>query len=187
MLTQSRGQWSRLRLGVEKVPAVKEQALPGYDPRAVQGMGVTYATSPMGADHTAGYSAGANSLKSGGHGDALFPECQVELSGNLQILTAFCADTTGMCLFVTYATLQQPETAQALLDLLNMFHGWNLTDDNVMIPGKTIFKTGREFNLKAGLCSGRDRLPRFFEKELPPPHNISFLVKDEELDGLFDW
>jgi aldehyde:ferredoxin oxidoreductase len=41
--------------GVERVPVVKNQAMPAYDPRAVQGQGVTYATSTMGADHTAGY------------------------------------------------------------------------------------------------------------------------------------
>ena len=34
--------------GIERVPVVKGQALPAYDPRAVQGVGVTYATSPMG-------------------------------------------------------------------------------------------------------------------------------------------
>ncbi|MBI5547838.1 MAG: aldehyde ferredoxin oxidoreductase, partial [Deltaproteobacteria bacterium] len=38
-------------LGVERVPVVKNQALPAYDPRGVQGIGVTYATTPMGADH----------------------------------------------------------------------------------------------------------------------------------------
>ena len=32
--------------GVTRVPVVKNQALPAYDPRAVQGIGVTYATTP---------------------------------------------------------------------------------------------------------------------------------------------
>ncbi|MFY9940630.1 MAG: aldehyde ferredoxin oxidoreductase C-terminal domain-containing protein, partial [Desulfobacterales bacterium] len=36
--------------GVERVPVVKGQAMPAYDPRGVQGQGVTYATTPMGAD-----------------------------------------------------------------------------------------------------------------------------------------
>jgi len=42
-------------LGVTRVPVVKGQGLPAYDPRAIKGIGVTYATTPMGADHTAGY------------------------------------------------------------------------------------------------------------------------------------
>ena len=41
-------------LGVTRVPAVKGQSLSAYDPRAMKGTGVTYSTSPMGADHTAG-------------------------------------------------------------------------------------------------------------------------------------
>jgi aldehyde:ferredoxin oxidoreductase len=37
-----------------RVPVVKGQSIAAYDPRAMQGNAVTYATSPMGADHTAG-------------------------------------------------------------------------------------------------------------------------------------
>jgi uncharacterized protein (TIGR00369 family) len=43
--------------GITRVPVVKNQSMPAYDPRAVQGIGVTYATTTMGADHTAGYAA----------------------------------------------------------------------------------------------------------------------------------
>ena len=64
--------------GVERVPVVKNQALPAYDPRAVQGIGVTYATSTMGADHTAGYAVATNILKVGGFVDPLKPEGQVD-------------------------------------------------------------------------------------------------------------
>jgi len=39
---------------VKRVPVVKGQAMPAYDPRGNKGTGVTYVTSPMGADHTAG-------------------------------------------------------------------------------------------------------------------------------------
>ncbi|KUO76662.1 MAG: hypothetical protein APF81_15810 [Desulfosporosinus sp. BRH_c37] len=41
------------QLGVQRIPAVKGQALAGYDPRALKGTGVTFATTPIGADHTA--------------------------------------------------------------------------------------------------------------------------------------
>ena len=46
--------------GIERVPVVKGQAMPAYDPRAIQGIGVTYATTTMGADHTAGYAVATN-------------------------------------------------------------------------------------------------------------------------------
>ena len=60
--------------GIERVPVVKGQAMPAYDPRAVQGQGVTYATTTMGADHTAGYAVTANILGVGGTVDPLKPE-----------------------------------------------------------------------------------------------------------------
>jgi aldehyde:ferredoxin oxidoreductase len=173
-------------LGVERVPVVKGQALPAYDPRGIQGMGVTYATSTQGADHTAGYAVTANVLKVGGYVDPLKPEGQVELSRNLQIATA-AIDSTGMCLFIAFAVLDQPETFQALIDLLNAFYGLSLTADDVTALGKQILKTERDFNLQAGLTAKHDRLPDFFKKEALAPHNLTFMVKDEELDQVFNW
>jgi len=172
--------------GVERVPVVKGQAMPAYDPRAVQGIGVTYATSTMGADHTAGYSVAANILNVGGSVNPLGAEGQVDLSRNLQIATA-AVDSTGMCLFVAFAALDQPETFQALIDLINAFYGLSLTGDDVTELGKSVLKNERNFNIAAGLTSAQDRLPEFFKKELLPPHNITFKVKDEELDQLFNW
>lgn len=172
--------------GVERVPVVKGQALPAYDPRAVQGIGVTYATSPMGADHTAGYSIALNVLKTGGFVDPLKPEGQVELSRNLQIATAFI-DSTGMCLFIAFALLDQSDTNKALIDMINAFYGWNMTDKDVIEYGKRVLKFEREFNIRAGFTKEHDRLPRFFYKEPIPPHNVVFMVKDEEIDQLFNW
>ena len=172
--------------GVERVPVVKNQAMPAYDPRAVQGVGVTYATSPMGADHTAGYAVAQNVLKVGGDVNALKPEGQVELSRNLQIATA-AIDSTGMCLFIAFAILDQPETFQALLDLLNAFYGLTLTGDGVTELGKKVLTMERDFNTRAGFTAQNDRLPRYFTKEKLPPHNVTFEVKDEDLDKVFSW
>ena len=172
--------------GVERVPVVKGQAMPAYDPRAVQGIGVTYATSPMGADHTAGYAVTANVLKVGGDVNPLKPEGQVELSRNLQIATA-AIDSTGMCLFIAFAILDQPDTFQALLDMLNAFYGLNLTGDGVTELGKKVLSMERDFNARAGFTAQQDRLPRFFKTEPVAPHNVTFEVKDEDLDKVFNW
>ncbi|MFQ3573224.1 MAG: aldehyde ferredoxin oxidoreductase C-terminal domain-containing protein [Thermodesulfovibrionales bacterium] len=172
--------------GVERAPVVKGQAMPAYDPRAVQGIGVTYATSTMGADHTAGYAIATNILKVGGFVDPLSPEGQIELSRNLQIATA-AIDSTGMCLFIAFALLDQPDTFQALLDMLNAFYGLNLTADSVTELGKNILKMEREFNMKAGFTKEHDRLPRYFYTEPFAPHNVVFKVKDEDLDKVFNW
>jgi aldehyde:ferredoxin oxidoreductase len=172
--------------GVERVPVVKGQSMPAYDPRGIMGIGVTYATSTMGADHTAGYAVASNIMGVGGKVDPLKPEGQIELSRNLQIATA-AVDATGMCLFVAFPVLDQPETFQALLDMLNAFYGLSLTGDDVTELGKSILKNEREFNLAAGLTSKHDRLPDYFKKEKLPPHNITFQVKDEDLDQVFNW
>jgi aldehyde:ferredoxin oxidoreductase len=172
--------------GVERVPVVKGQAMPAYDPRGVQGIGVTYATSTMGADHTAGYAVAANILKVGGYVDPHGAEGQVALSRDLQIATA-AVDSTGMCLFIAFAIMDQPETFQALLDMINAFYGLNLTAEDVNNLGKAVLKNEREFNAKAGFTAQHDRLPAFFKKEPLPPHNIVFKVPDEELDAVFNW
>jgi aldehyde:ferredoxin oxidoreductase len=172
--------------GIERIPVVKGQAMPAYDPRGVQGQGVTYATTTMGADHTAGYAVTANILGVGGNVDPLKPEGQIELSRNLQVATA-AIDSTGMCLFIAFAILDQPETFQALLDLLGSFTGSQMTADDVTAFGKQILKLEREFNLKAGLTKADDRLPEYFKKEKLPPHNVTFAVTDAELDEVFNF
>ena len=172
--------------GVERVPVVKRQAMPAYDPRAVQGIGVTYATTTMGADHTAGYAVATNILGVGGSVDALKPEGQVELSRNLQIATA-AIDSTGMCLFIAFAILDQPDTFNALVDLISAFTGQPMTADDVTALGKSILKNEREFNLAAGFTAKDDRLPDYFKNEALPPHNVTFGVTDEALDTLYDF
>lgn len=172
--------------GVERVPVVKGQSMPAYDPRTVQGIGVTYATSTMGADHTAGYAVATNILGVGGKVDPLKPEGQVELSRNLQIATA-AIDSTGMCLFIAFAILDQEDTFQALIDLLKTFSGQILTADDFTALGKSVLKKERDFNTRAGFTSKHDRLPEYFKKEALPPHNITFKVEDEELDQVFNW
>jgi aldehyde:ferredoxin oxidoreductase len=173
--------------GVERVPVVKNQSMPAYDPRGIMGIGVTYATTPMGADHTAGYAVGANIMGVGGKVDPLKPEGQIELARNLQIATAILTDSTGMCLFVAFPILDQPETLQALVDLINAFTGKNYTAADLTEQGKTILKMERDFNFRAGFTEKDDRLPDFFKKEKLPPHNITFQVKDEDLDQVFNW
>jgi aldehyde:ferredoxin oxidoreductase len=140
----------------------------------------------MGADHTAGYAVATNILNVGGSVDPLTPEGQVELSRNLQIATA-AIDSTGMCLFIAFAIMDQEETFQALIDMINAFSGQSLTADDVTALGKQVLTVEREFNKAAGFTPQDDRLPDYFKKEALPPHNVTFGVKDEELDQVFNW
>jgi aldehyde:ferredoxin oxidoreductase len=169
--------------GLTRIPVVKNQGIPAYDPRAVKGIGVTYATSTMGADHTSGYTIATNILKVGGYVDPLQKEGQVELSRNLQIATA-AVDSTGLCIFVAFPALDIPECFTAIYEMINARYGLNLTADDVVALGKQILKTEHEFNLAAGFTSKDDRLPEFFEEEIPP-HNAVWDMSDEELDSFW--
>jgi aldehyde:ferredoxin oxidoreductase len=173
--------------GIERVPVVKNQAMPAYDPRGIMGIGVTYATTPMGADHTSGYAVGANIMGVGGKVDPLKPEGQIELARNLQIATAILTDSIGMCLFIAFPILDQPETLEALVDLINAFSGQSFTAEDLLEKGKAILKMERDFNFRAGFTEKDDRLPEYFKKETLPPHNITFQVKDEDLDEVFNF
>ncbi|WP_163339368.1 aldehyde ferredoxin oxidoreductase family protein [Desulfopila sp. IMCC35008] len=172
--------------GVTRVPVVKNQAIPAYDPRAIKGIGITYATSTQGADHTMGYTIATNILGVGGSVDPLSKEGQVELSRNLQIATA-AIDSTGMCLFIAFAALDNEECLPAVIDMLNARFGIALTADDVTNLGKHILKTEHEFNLKAGFTNLDDRLPEFFYTEAVPPHNVVFDFTGEEIDTYWDF
>jgi len=170
--------------GVTRVPTVKGQAMPAYDPRAVQGIGVTYATSTMGADHTAGYAVAPNVLGVGGSVDPLKPDGQADLSRNLQIATA-AIDTSGLCLFVAFAVLDDPATMEGICEMLSGLYGREITADDFLEFGKKTLAAERAFNAAAGFTTADDRLPDFFRKEQLPPHNVTFGVPDEELDQVF--
>ncbi|HID56633.1 TPA: aldehyde ferredoxin oxidoreductase [Candidatus Poribacteria bacterium] len=172
--------------GVTRVPVVKRQGLPAYDPRAIKGIGVTYATSTMGADHTSGYSVAPNVLKVGGDLDPLSPEGQVEVSRNLLISTAML-DCTGLCLFVAFCVLDEPEAMDAIRDMINARYGTNLSNDDLVELGKKVLRMEREFNKAVGFTNADDRLPLFFKVEKLPPHNVVFDVPDEELDTVYNF
>ena len=172
--------------GVTRVPVVKNQAIPAYDPRAIKGIGITYATSTQGADHTMGYTIATNILGVGGKVDPLSKEGQVELSRNLQIATA-AIDSTGMCLFIAFAALDDATCLPSLIDMINARFGAKLTADDVTQLGMTILKTEHAFNLAAGFTNKDDRLPEFFRDEPIAPHNVVWDITDEAIDSFWNF
>ena len=168
-------------LGVDRIPVVKRQALPAYDPRSVKGVGVTYATTPMGADHTAGYGVTANILGVGGIVDPLKNENQVELSRNLQIATA-AIDAAGLCLFVAFAVLDNDRGIPLIVEMINAQYGLSLTPDDVTQLGIATLEAENEFNLRAGFTTKDDQLPEMFQEEFPP-HNTRWNFTEKELQS----
>jgi aldehyde:ferredoxin oxidoreductase len=166
----------------DRVPAVKGQSIAAYDPRAMKGNGVTFATSPMGADHTAGNVVGEYL---GQKLDPLGQEGQVEASRNLQIAMA-SVDCTGLC-FMVAVTLENPEAGEAFLKAINAKFGTSLGPDDIPALGIRVLKAEKEFNRKAGFTREDDRLPQFFYDEPLPPHNAVFDLSDESLDAVLDF
>jgi len=164
-------------LGVRRVPATLGQAMPGYDPRTLKGNGVTYATSPQGADHTAGNAFGARNQV-----NPLGTEGQTELSLKLQIISAML-DSTGLCLFARPPILATP---QLMLDMINGIYGWGWTEEEYDKFNRDVLRTELEFNRKAGITQSDYRIPEYMCEEPLPPHNTVFDVPDSELDSVFE-
>jgi len=166
-------------LGVRRIPVVKNQGIPGYDPRGLKGTGVTYITSPQGADHTAGnclpgrvgYRQKTKKIL-----DVQKADGQVALSRDLQIMTAVC-DFTGLCFFVGTTK----ETMKIVAELINAKHGIKLDIKNIINMGREILKIEKEFNKRAGFTIADDKLPEFFYNEKLSPNDLLFDVPEKEI------
>lgn len=167
--------------GVVRCPTVKGQGMPAYDPRPIKGIGITYATSTMGADHTAGYTIAPEILGVGGEIDKFILE-KAELARNFQYTTAFTFDSSGHCLFISFAVLDIPSGLEGVVEECNGVLGTNWTVDDMVQMGKEIVDRERAFNEAAGFTKIDDRLPEFMKYEKLPPHNVVFDVSDKELD-----
>ncbi len=172
--------------GVIRVPVVKRQGLPAYDPRGIKGIGATYCTTPMGADHTAGYAVATNVMGVGGSVDPLSNENQVELSKELQVATAVL-DAAGLCIFISFAILDIPKGLEGVLEMLSSALGETITPEKFSELGIQVLKTERNFNLQAGFTKKDDRLPNFFVEEKLAPHNTTFDISDDKLDKFFEF
>jgi len=164
-------------LGVRRVPAIKGQAIAAYDPRALKGNGVTYVTSPMGADHTAG-----NALETAKTVNPLGIENQVEVSRKLQIRAAIL-DTMGLCLFTRPPFTKNPDL---FLPLLKGRYGWDLAYADVQKMGLDVLETEREFNRRSGAGEEFNDMPEFMREEPLPPMNSVYDVPMEEMQRIWE-
>ncbi len=169
--------------GVSRVPHVKGQNMPAYDPRAIKGIGMTYAISTMGADHTSGYTIAPEILGVSGKLDPLNPD-KTELARNFQYATAFI-DTTGHCLFIAFAILDIASGFEGMIEECNGVLATHWTADDVGRIGKEVLDLELDFNRKAGFTTRDDRLPEFMTYEPLPPHNAVWDISDREIDQVF--
>ncbi len=168
--------------GVSRVPAVKGQNMPAYEPRAIKGIGMTYAISTMGADHTSGYTIATEVLGVAGEADPLGKN-KAEMARNFQYDTAFI-DSSGHCLFIAFAILDIPSGLEGMIDECNGILGASWSVNDVSRIGKEIIDMERAFNRSAGFTEKDDRLPEFMSTEPLPPHNAVWDIPDKELDSI---
>lgn len=162
---------------IERVPAVKGQAMSAYEPRSIKGTGVTYATTPQGADHTCGLTIRAQI-------NHLDPNIQKDVSLNAQLNMAGY-DTLGACIFAGFGYAATPDGV--VKRLLSARYGWDDLPDNILQAlGKETIKMEREFNRRAGFTKEDDRLPEWMTKEAIPENGAVFDVSEEVLDHIFD-
>ena len=171
--------------GVTRIPTVKRQGMPAYEPRAVKGIGITYAHSTMGADHTAGYTIAPEILAVGGKADPLTKMDKVKLSKGLQDATAFL-DSAGYCIFIAFPILDIPSGFEGVVETTNGMLGTKYTAEDVGKIGDQILRLERDFNLRAGISNEADRMPEFMKYEKLPPHNQVWDVTEEEHDSFWD-
>ena len=152
--------------GHSRIPTVKGQSIAGYDPRAMPGMGVTYATSPMGADHTAGFVGGARGSI----------ETLINASMSSQIHMA-ATDSMGMCMFAQSGGLENIFNAVAAIT------GEPFGSQEWQQIGIRCLSAEIDFNHRAGLTDEDDRLPDFFHEEFLAPYHEAVPYTDRELHG----
>jgi aldehyde:ferredoxin oxidoreductase len=165
------------KYNIERVPVVKGQAMSGYEPRSIKGTGVTYATTPQGADHTAGLTIRAKI-------NHLDPTIQKDPSLNAQLNMAGY-DTLGACIFAGFGYAATPDAV--IKRLLQARYGWEDIPDNALQAlGKETIKMEREFNRRAGFTKEDDRLPKWMTEQAIPENGAVFDVSEEVLDHIFD-
>jgi len=137
----------------------KNQSIPAYDPRGIQGIGLGYATSNRGACHLRGYSVSAEIAGLPEPVDRLAVDGKGNLLKIFQDLHAF-SDSLDLCKFSAFS-----ENADLYAQQYTAVVGIELTADDIMEIGERVYNIERYFNNKAGFSGKDDSLPERFLKE----------------------
>ncbi len=149
---------------VARIPAVKGQGLPAWEPRTLKATGITYCTSPMGADHTAGL--------------VVMPVMDnARASQDSQIVNAIC-DSSGFCQFM------QPSTDE-MRQYFNLMYGLDLSEEDIVNYGWQCLQDEWEFNRRAGLTEKDDAFPEWMATEAIPTNGAVFDVPGDEIKRVF--
>ena len=138
----------------ELAMVVKKQELPAYDPRGVQGMGLSYATSNRGGCHVRCYMISPEILGAPEKLDPQELKDKPQWVMTMQDLTAVI-DSSGLCLFTSFAV-----DLQGYTDMINAATGFNYTPEELLACGTRTWNLERQFNLASGVTPAEDTLPK---------------------------
>ncbi len=145
----------------------KGQGFAGYHPRGMVGIGLLYATSPEGGNHTTG-----NTIQRELNGipepmDPFSGEGKPEYVIQRQNETAF-VESAGLCVF-PYMLLE--DGISLVAEFYSAAVGETYTTRDIMQLGERVFNIEREFNRKLGFSRKDDTLPKRLTEE-PHPEGI---------------
>jgi aldehyde:ferredoxin oxidoreductase len=154
----------------ELAMVAKGQDFAGYDPRGEQGMGLAYATSPIGASHMRGDPAYFELLGVPESIDPLTWEDKPPIVAKWQDVFAVI-DAAGLCVFFAIRNLVDP-TLEArpvgIMELLNAATGAGYRLEELEKAGERICNAERHFLVRAGFSRKDDGLPpRMTSEPLP--------------------
>ena len=138
---------------------VKSQEFPAYDPRAIQGMGLTYATSNRGACHLRSYTVSSEVLGIPEKTDPLVTEGKAGLVKAFQDATA-AVDSSGTCIFTTFAL-----SGEDIAPMVDAACEGDWSVERFVEVGERIWNMERQYNIAAGFTGADDTLPERLLKD----------------------
>jgi aldehyde:ferredoxin oxidoreductase len=150
-----------------RIPTVKGQALPAWDPRPLKAAGVTYCTSPMGADHTAGLVVEPGQPY----------EEAVRASQDSQILNAVI-DSSGFCQFLM-------PNLDEVREFYGLFYGEEVTREQIADIGWQCLEDEWEFNRRAGFGPEDDLMPDCMKQDPIGPAKLVWDLDPELVSRIY--
>jgi len=162
--------------GVKHTTHVLGQALPAYEPRGTKGMAMTYLSSPMGADHTFGFTLRDEE-------DPITKEGKVGLSKKFQVIGSRM-DAMGTCNFVRYSVRND---MSPLLDLIKALYGVTITAEEFDDFVKDTLRREHQFNSDAGITAADHRFTETFYSTSQADTGEKMDITDEEVKEAMNW
>lgn len=176
---------SAIAFGKASPMTVSDEALPPYDPRALMSLGVSYLTSPVGAEEkSAGFTVPVSVQKAGGLIAGNKTDGQLELSRNMQV-AYYLMDTIGVCHNAIYPLLENSDLWNLLVKLISLRYNIKSSVQDVTKLAKKIIKEEARFNASSG---GRSKpaLPPMFYENMNPVSRSVFGFGEDALEKIFD-